>query len=63
MSDKGEQALNEVNAHERECALRYARIEERLSEGSAKFKHLENLIYGLYALIAAAALPQFFLGG
>ena len=62
MSDKGEQALNEVNAHERECALRYARIEERLSEGSAKFKPLENLIYGLYALILAAALPQFFMG-
>ena len=62
MSDKGEQALNEVNAHERECALRYERIEERLAEGSAKFKHLENLIYGLYALILAEALPQFFMG-
>lgn len=62
MSDKGEQALNEVHTHERECALRYERIEERLAEGSAKFKHLENLIYGLYALILAAALPQFFMG-
>ena len=38
MSDKGDQALNEINAHERECALRYERIEERLAEGSAKFK-------------------------
>ena len=62
MSDAGEQALNEVNAHERECALRYQRIEERLAEGSEKFKHVENLIYGLYALILAAALPQFFMG-
>jgi hypothetical protein len=62
MSDPGEKALIEVNAHERECALRYERIEERLAEGSAKFKHLEHLIYGLYALIAAAALPQFFMG-
>ena len=62
MSAAGEKALNEVNAHERECALRYQRIEERLAEGSAKFKHLEHLIYGLYALIAAAALPQFFMG-
>ena len=44
MSDAGEKALNEVNAHERECALRYQRIEERLAEGSAKFKHLELLI-------------------
>ena len=62
MSDKGEQALNEVNAHERECALRYERLDERLAEGSVKFKHLENLIYGLYALILAAALPQSFMG-
>ena len=62
MSDKGEQALNEVHAHERECALRYQRIEERLAEGSSRFKNLENLIYGLYALILAAALPQFFMG-
>jgi len=37
MSDAGEKALIEVNAHERECALRYERI-------------------------AAAALPQFFMG-
>ena len=62
MSDAGEKALNEVHAHERECALRYQRIEERLAEGSSRFKHLENLIYGLYALILAAALPQFFMG-
>ena len=62
MSDAGEKALIEVNAHERECALRYERIEERLAEGSAKFKHLEHIIYGLYALIAAAALTQFFMG-
>ena len=28
--DKAQEALQEINAHERECALRYERIEERL---------------------------------
>ena len=28
--DKAEEALQEINTHERECALRYERIEERL---------------------------------
>ncbi len=30
-------ALAELNAHERECAIRYEYIEKRLDEGSAKF--------------------------
>ena len=33
--DKGDKALQEINAHERECALRYERIEERLKIGRA----------------------------
>ena len=31
--EKGQKALQEINAHERECALRYERIEERLTDG------------------------------
>ena len=31
--DKGDKALQEINTHERECALRYERIEERLKDG------------------------------
>jgi len=43
--------LAELNAHERECALRYLYIEKRLDEGSEKFKRLERLLWGVYPFI------------
>ena len=60
MSDKGEQALNEVNAHEKQCAIRYEAIEKRLDSGSKRFDRLESMIWGVYVtVIVAVALPQF----
>ena len=60
MSDKGEQALNEVNAHEKQCAIRYEVIEKRLESGSKRFDRLESMIWGVYVtVIVAVALPQF----
>ena len=47
-------ALAELNAHERECTIRYEYIEKRLEEGSNKFKRLEVILWGLYGLIAAS---------
>ena len=41
-------AMAELSAHQRECAIRYEHIERRLSEGSAKFKRLEMLLWGIY---------------
>ena len=32
------ETLAELNAHERECTIRYEYIEKRLDEGSEKFK-------------------------
>ncbi len=48
------EALIKLEAHERECAVRYEYIEKRLDEGSAKFKRLEFILWGLYGLIAAS---------
>jgi hypothetical protein len=48
------EALIKLEAHERECAIRYEYIEKRLDEGSAKFKRLEFILWGLYGLIAAS---------
>ena len=48
------EALIKLEAHERECAIRYEYIEKRLDEGSAKFKRLELFLWGLYGLIAAS---------
>jgi len=56
--DKGDKALQEINTHERECALRYERIEERLKDGSRRFDRLENMIWGVYAAVfIAVAIP------
>ena len=43
-----------LEAHERECAIRYENIEKRLDEGSAKFRRLEYIMWGLYGLTAAS---------
>jgi len=48
------EALLKVEAHERECAIRYENIEKRLDEGSAKFRRLEYNMWGLYGLTAAS---------
>ena len=33
--DEAQEALSEIKAHQRECAVRYENIEKRLDEGSA----------------------------
>ena len=54
-------ALAELNAHERECAIRYEHIEKRLDEGSAKFKRLEMLLWGVYPFIIGSIVLTKFL--
>jgi hypothetical protein len=46
--DEAQEALSEIKAHQRECAVRYENIEKRLNEGSEKFQILERLIWGVY---------------
>ena len=48
------EALILLEAHEKQCAIRYQHIEKRLEEGSAKFKRLEFILWGLYGLTAAS---------
>ena len=65
--DKGDKALQEINTHERECALRYQRIEERLKDGSRRFDELEakidkvsNRLWWIMGLIVVSIIvPQF----
>jgi len=54
-------AMAELNAHERECAIRYEYIEKRLEEGSAKFKRLEMLLWGIYPFIIGSIVLTKFL--
>ena len=61
--DQGQKALQEINAHERECALRYERIEERLADGSRRCDRLERMLWGVIVLIIGTLLVPQFLGG
>lgn len=45
------EALLKLEAHERECAVRMKNIEERLDEGTARFKKSEMMLWGIYPLI------------
>ena len=63
MDEQGQKALQEINAHERECALRYERIEERLADGSRRFDRLERMLWGVIILIIGTLLVPQFLGG
>lgn len=51
--------MQKLEAHERECAIRYENIEKRLDKGDAKFDAMDakftKYILGLYVLIIAAA--------
>ena len=47
---------SELEAHERDGAIRYENIEKRLEAGSKKFVRFEQMIWGLYALIIATQI-------
>ena len=49
-------AIHQISSHEKECAVRYENIEKRLDEGSAKFKRLEALIWGIYPVLITCIL-------
>ena len=56
-----EKAIAKIEAHAKECAIRYEAIERRLDSGSKRFDRLESMIWGVYVtVIVAVALPQFF---
>ena len=50
----------ELNAHERECALRYDSILRRLDDGSDRFDKLDRWVMGLYATIIGMAVLSLF---
>ena len=50
--------LAKIEAHERECTIRYENIERRLEEGSKRFNRLELMIWGLSAGMAAIEITS-----
>jgi hypothetical protein len=64
------QSIAGNQTHERECALRYERIEERLKDGSKRFDRLDekidrfgNRLWWIIGLIVVSILVPQFLGG
>ena len=54
-------ALNKLESHERECAIRYKNIEARLESGTKRFDKLENMIWGVYPFIVISVVLAKFL--
>ena len=50
--------LTSLKVYERESAIRFEYIEKRLDEGSAKFKRLETIMWGVYPLIITTLLAS-----
>lgn len=53
------ESIAKIEAHEKECAIRYGNIEKRLDKGDTKFDAMDakftRYIIGLYILIIAAS--------
>ena len=47
-------ALHQISSHEKECAIRYANIEQRLADGSKRFDKLETMLWAVYPFIVGA---------
>jgi len=47
-------ALAKIETHERECALRFKNIEERLERGSQRMDRMEMSVWGVYPFILAS---------
>ena len=55
------ETIARIEYHERECEIRYRSIEEKLKEGSEKFKRLEMMLWGIYPFIVGVFLAGKFL--
>ena len=50
--------ITRMEAHEKECAIRYQNIERRLDEGSQRFRKSEMMLWGMYPLIIGLFLIE-----
>jgi len=46
--------VTKLGVHEKECALRFKAIEERLERGSVRMDRMEIAIWGVYPFILAS---------
>ena len=49
------EAIQKIEVHEKECALRYSAIEQRLESGSKRFDKVELMLWSMYPFIITVA--------
>ena len=52
--------MAKIEAQEKECAIRYANIEQRLADGSKRFDKLETMLWAVYPFIVGAIVAASF---
>ena len=53
--------MDKLESHEKECALRFKAIEERLERGSARMDRMELSVWEVYPFILASVfLAKYF---
>ena len=55
-------SMDKLESHERECALRYKNIEERLDRETERMNRIEMSVYALYPFLVGLFLASRFLG-
>jgi len=50
------ESLIRLEAHEKECTIRYLKIEKRLKDGANRFNRLELMLWGVYPFIVGAVV-------
>ena len=54
--------MDDLKAHERECAVRFKNIEERLDRGTERMNRIEMSVYALYPFLVGLLIASKFLG-
>ena len=52
--------MAKLEVHEKECAIRYQNIEQRLADGSKRFAKLETMLWAVYPFIVGAIVAASF---
>tara|TARA_B100000424_G_scaffold193972_1_gene151451 strand:- start:324 stop:488 length:165 start_codon:yes stop_codon:yes gene_type:complete len=54
--------MDKLEAHEKECAIRYKNIEQRLDRGTERMNRIEVSVYALYPFLVGLLVASKFVG-
>ena len=54
--------MDKLEAHEKECAIRYKNIEQRLDRGTERMNGIEVSVYALYPFLVGLLVASKFVG-